>query len=107
MCKHVVKKLPFIRRYVPDRCKTWQMCATTILEKSGTLESVLDCSKNQQMCVTSVDNYPHALKFVHNCYTTDKPILSKRSFVPDCCRVQQMCDKALNRCCLYFFFLSI
>ena len=26
ICKHAVKKLPYLLRYVPDRYKTQQMC---------------------------------------------------------------------------------
>ena len=55
------------------------MCNKTILENGGTLESVPDYYKNQQMCDKVVDNYPHALKFVPDCYMT-----------------QKMCDKAVN-----------
>ena len=32
MCKHAVKKLPFVIRFVHDRCKTQQMCDKAILE---------------------------------------------------------------------------
>ena len=46
MCKHTVKKLPFVIRYVPDRYKAQQMCDKTILENGGTLEYVPDCYKN-------------------------------------------------------------
>ena len=46
MCKHTVKKLPFVIRYVPDRYKAQQMCDKAILENGGTLEPVPDCYKN-------------------------------------------------------------
>ena len=36
MCKHTIKKLPSVIRYVPDRYKTQQMCDKTILENDGT-----------------------------------------------------------------------
>ena len=48
MCKYLVKKLPFVIRYVPDQCK------------------------DQQMCDKAIDNYPHALRFVPDCYMTQK-----------------------------------
>ena len=35
-----------------------------ILGNGGTLESVSDCYKNQEMCNKAVSNYPHALEFV-------------------------------------------
>ena len=47
MCKHAVKILPFVIRYVPDRYKAQQICDKAIVENGGTLESVLDCYKNQ------------------------------------------------------------
>ena len=40
------------------------MCDEAILENGGTVESVHDCYKNQQMCDKAVDNYPNPLKFV-------------------------------------------
>ena len=42
MCKHAVKKLPFVIRYVPDQYKTQDMSDKAILENGGTLESVPD-----------------------------------------------------------------
>ena len=50
-----------------------------ILENSGTLNSVADCYKNQEMCNKIVDNYPHTLEFVPESYET-----------------QKMCAKAVN-----------
>ena len=46
MCKHAVKKHP---RLLRDQCNTQQMCDKAILETGGTLKSVPDCSKNQEM----------------------------------------------------------
>ena len=46
MCKHAVKKLPYLIRYVPDQCKTQQMCDKAILENGGTLKSLSDWYKN-------------------------------------------------------------
>ena len=43
LCKHSVKKLPYLLRYVPDQYKTQQMCDKVILENGGTLKSVPDC----------------------------------------------------------------
>ena len=42
MCKHAVKKLPYLIRYFPDQCKTQQMCDKAILENGGTLKSLSD-----------------------------------------------------------------
>ena len=43
MCKHAVKKLPCLLRYVPDQYKTKQMCDKAILENGGTLKCVSCC----------------------------------------------------------------
>ena len=40
------------------------MCDKVIFENGGTLKSVPDCYKNQEMCNKAVDNYRHALEFV-------------------------------------------
>ena len=42
------------------------------LENGGTLESVPDQYKAQQMCDKAVDNYANALKFVPKCRKTQK-----------------------------------
>ena len=42
-CKHAVKKLPYLLRYVPDQYKAQQMYYKAILEDVGTLKSVPDC----------------------------------------------------------------
>ena len=64
MCKHAIKKLPFVIRYVPDQYKTQQTCDKAILVNGEALKSVPNYSKNQQMSCKVVDNYPHALEFV-------------------------------------------
>ena len=43
MCKHAVKKLPYLLRYVPDKYKTQQICDKVILENNGTLNFVPGC----------------------------------------------------------------
>ena len=48
------------------------MCDKAILESDGTLKSVPDYYKNQQMCNKAAGNYPFALKFVVKCYKTQK-----------------------------------
>ena len=50
------------------------MCDKAILENGGTLKSVRHCCKNQEMCNKAVDNYPHALEFVPECYKTQKNV---------------------------------
>ena len=63
MCKDAVKKLPYRRRYVPGKYKTQEIFDKAIQENGGTLNSVPDCCKNQEMCNKAVDNCPHALEF--------------------------------------------
>ena len=38
MCKHVVKKLPYLLRYVPDQYKTQQMCDKAILYSKNVIK---------------------------------------------------------------------
>ena len=57
MCEHAVKLL-FGIRYVPDHYKTQQMWDKAILENGGTLQSVRDCHKNQEISDKAVDKYP-------------------------------------------------
>ena len=63
MCKHTVKNLPYLLRYVSDWYKIQQMCDKAILENGRTLKSVPDCYKNEVMYNKVVDNYPNALEF--------------------------------------------
>ena len=46
----------------------------TILENNGTLKSVSDCYKNQEMCNKVADNYPQTLKFASKCYKNKKNV---------------------------------
>ena len=46
VCKHAVKKLPYLLRYVPNQCKTQQMCDKAVLENGRKLKSVHHCYKN-------------------------------------------------------------
>ena len=101
MCKHVVKRVPYLIRYVSDQYKTQQMCDMAIS----------DCYKNQEMCNKTVDNYHHALYFVPECYKSKKCvikllifILLQKEIVPECFIAQEMSDKAFNS---YFFYLIL
>ena len=48
MCKHVVKKLACLLRYVPDWYKTQQMFDKAILVIGETLNSVPECYKKSR-----------------------------------------------------------
>ena len=48
------------------------MCDKAVLENGGTLESVPDQCKTQEMCDKAGDNYPHALELVIQCYKPKK-----------------------------------
>ena len=55
-----------------------------------------------------MENYPHALKFVPECFMTQKmcdktvdTYLSIIKFVPEFFMTQEMCNKAVNKCFLY------
>lgn len=54
------------------------------------LEFFLDCYKVQQMRNKSVDTFPSAIKFVHECYKT-----------------QKVFDKAIILVLLYFILFTI
>ena len=43
------------------------MCDKATLENGGTLKSVPECYKNQEVCNKAVDNYPHALESILEC----------------------------------------
>ena len=67
------------------------------------------------MCNKAVDNYPHALEFVPECYKTQEMCYNKTvdtypftiKFIPECFMTQEMCDKAVNRCFLYLILFLI
>ena len=68
------------------------------------------------MCNKAVDNHPHVLEFVPECYMTQKmcdkaanTYPSKLKFVHECFMTQEMRDKAVNRCFSYLiqFLINI
>ena len=50
MCRHAVKKLPYLLKYIIDTYETQQRCDKAILENAGTLKYVPD-STNIMKCV--------------------------------------------------------
>ena len=70
LCKHAVKKLSYLLRYVPDKYKTQQMCDKAIVKNAGTLKCVPNFYKNK-----AVENYPHELEYVLECYKTEKCVI--------------------------------
>ena len=110
MCKHAVKKLPFVIRYVPDQYKTQKMCNKAILENGRTLESVPDRYKTQEMCDKAVDNYADAFALIairlKICVIKPSILILlqsfSNSFVPECHKTQEMCDKAVSTCIFVF-----
>ena len=67
MSKDVVKKFPFLVKYVPDRYKT-KKCVIKLLNENGRMfEFIPDYYKNQLMCDEAVDHYSHPLRFVPDC----------------------------------------
>ena len=51
------------------------MCNKAILENGGTLKSTTDCYKDQEISDKAVENYPHALEFVPECYKTQTCVI--------------------------------
>ena len=102
MCKHAVKKVPYLLRYVPDQYKTQQMCNKAILENGGTLKSTTDCYKDQEISNKAVENQPHAshaLEFVpeysNMCDKTVNTYLFTIEFVPECYKLKNYVIKQL------------
>ena len=51
------------------------MFEKAVLENGGTLKSIPDCYKNQEMYNKEVDNYLHALEFIPECYKTQQCVM--------------------------------
>ena len=84
MCKHAVKKIPFVITYVPNQYRTQQMCDKAILESVLNVRKIKKCGIRLLIITLT-----HALKFVPDCYITEK-----------------LCDKAVDRCFLGFIYIS-
>ena len=101
--------------YELSGCGFESSCDKAILENSGTLNSVPDCYKNQEMCNKAVDNCRHALELVPEWYKThkmcDKAVntyASRLKFVPECLTTEEMCNKQLiDFLCLILFLINI
>ena len=65
--------MPYLLRYVSEPYNTWQMFDKTVLQNGGILKSVPDFYKNQEMCNKAINNYPHALELVPECYKPPLP----------------------------------
>ena len=71
------------------------MCVKAILENGGTLKSVPDYLKDEEMCDKTAINYPNTLECL-----------------PECNETQNMCDKAVkylsfyNKICSWMSFDS-
>ena len=66
----------------------------SILENIGILKYVSDCCKNQQMCDKEVDIYLNDMR-LKNVWSVSKAFsasISTINFVPECLRIQEMCE---------------
>ena len=61
----------YFLRYFPNQYKTQQRCDEAILENAETLKYVPTATKIRYK---AVENYPHALGFVPECYKTQKTV---------------------------------
>ena len=65
------------------------------------------------MCKKAVGSYSHALEFARLLEGSKKynkainTYHSTMQFVPECYRIQEMCDKAVNTCFLYLILFPI
>ena len=64
MLSSLLKTLVIIVLFVTSKITKKQISNKATLEHGGTLKSVPDCYKNQEMCNKAVGYYPHALEFV-------------------------------------------
>ena len=64
MWKQAAKKLPFLIRYVPDWCKTQEMCDRVVSKDLFMLKSCLDRYKTQKMYDKAVNDRLTSLKFI-------------------------------------------
>ena len=86
--------MPFVIRYVPDRCKVPEICESFILENGGMLQEA-------KMCYKAVDDYAHVLDFVSDWYKIQKCNKAVDTcpcaiqFVLECYKTQEMCDKVV------------
>ena len=71
MYKHTVKKLSFLVKYVPDRCKAQQLCDKVIIENDGMIMFIPDQYITQE-CDNVVNNYPDTSESVPDCFMTQK-----------------------------------
>ena len=71
MYKHTVKKLSFLIKYVPDRCKAQQLCDKVIIENDIMIMFMPDQYITQE-CDNVVNNYPDTLESVPDCFMTQK-----------------------------------
>ena len=75
MCKHAVKKLNFVIRYVLDQYKTQQVSDKESLENDGTLESV--CSYHVTFAFQSEST-------LYNCLNVKEPLARSRREIFSC-----------------------
>ena len=65
------------------------------------------------MCKKAVGNYSHVLEFARLLEVSKKynkainTYHSTMQFVPECYRIQEMCDKAVSTCFLYLILFPI
>ena len=95
------------------------MCDEAILENGGTLKSVPNLHKSQEISNKAVDNYSHTVEVLPKCYKTqemsDKAVDTDPTtlkYVPQRYKNQKVksvviSSKAVHRCFLYLFMFLI
>ena len=101
MCRHSVRKLPFLIRNNRDQYIGLNKCVINPFRKMVEHQNLsLTATKIKKACNKAVDNYPQALRFVPNCYIIQKiyegavnthPSIIQ--FVPECYEAQETCNK--------------
>ena len=72
MCGKAVDTCPFAFGSVPDWDKTQEICDTVVFEEPFVVKYCLYRYKTQEMCHKAFDDFLLALKFVHDCFVTNK-----------------------------------
>ena len=107
MCKHTVKRFPFVIKYILNQyvcINTQEMCDSVVLYNGGTLKFVCDNYKNQIMCNQGVNYFAPAVEFVPHCFIDVATYPFTIQFVFKCYKAKDMCNEDVNTGIFVFDF---
>ena len=88
-------------KYVPDQCKTKEICAKVIIENYGMLGFIPYSNKDQKMgdkAVNAIRLFPNFYKTQKICNKVVGTYSSEIQFVLERQKSQKTCDKAVDTC---------